>query len=78
MCPVLEDLENGRVSWTGLTPGSNATYSCDGGWVLDGAQNRICQDNGTWSNEPPSCIGIVISAKAYMYIEKKVQAFGLL
>ena len=59
LCPELTAPENGVVTTTGLTPGSTATYSCDDGYALDGAQNRTCQDNGTWTNQPPSCIGTV-------------------
>jgi len=55
MCPELTDPANGRVMWTGLTPGSTATYSCDEGFVLNGTQIRTCQSDGTWSDAAPTC-----------------------
>ena len=67
LCPELTDPENGQVTWTGLTPGSTATYSCDDGYALDGAQNRTCQDNDTWTSQPPSCIGTYVCACLWSY-----------
>ena len=54
-CPELSHPENGQVMWTGLTPGSTATYTCDVGFELNGAQTRTCQSDGTWSDDPPTC-----------------------
>ena len=55
-CPPLADPANGMVMWTGLTPGSTATYTCDVGFELNGAQTRTCQiSDGTWSGDPPTC-----------------------
>ena len=34
---------------------SIVTYTCDTGYVLDGADTRICQANGMWSGTEPSC-----------------------
>ena len=55
MCPPLPDIDNGVVSWTGLSPGDVATYTCDLGFILVGDVTRICTDNGTWSGEEPTC-----------------------
>ena len=32
-----------------------ATYSCDVGYILNGIQRRVCQFDGTWSGNLPSC-----------------------
>ena len=42
---------------SGLTPGSQADYSCNPGYSLSGVETRICLDNGEWSEDAPSCIG---------------------
>ena len=36
--------------------GDTATYMCDDGFYLKGSMTRICQSNGTWSDEAPMCI----------------------
>ena len=55
LCPTLTDPANGIVTWTGLTPGSTATYTCDVGFELNGVETRTCQSDGTWSDDPPTC-----------------------
>ena len=59
MCPVLGSPANGGVSVTGNSPGDTATYTCDVGYNLVGAQNLTCGDNGMWSASPPFCQGAV-------------------
>ena len=54
-CGDLDDPENGEVSLTGTILGSEATYSCNRGYVLVGESKRVCQSNGEWSGEAPSC-----------------------
>ena len=55
MCPPLPDIDNGVVSWSGLSPGGVATYTCDPGFILVGDATRICRDDGAWSDEEPTC-----------------------
>ena len=55
MCPTLSAPANGQVMWTGLTPDSTATYTCDVVFELNGVQTRTCQNDGTWSDDPPTC-----------------------
>ena len=55
MCPPLPDIDNGVVDWSGLSPGGVATYTCDPGFILVGEPTRICRDDGTWSDEEPTC-----------------------
>lgn len=56
-CPPLSDPQNGMVMEMGRSFGSKAMYSCDLGYMLDGAMTRTCQINGTWSGEEPRCKG---------------------
>ena len=54
-CPELDDPNNGKVNWTGLSPGDIATYMCDDDFKLNGEATRTCQDDGTWSGMAPTC-----------------------
>lgn len=38
------------------TYGSVTEYSCNIGYLLMGNNDSICQEDGTWSNDPPKCI----------------------
>ena len=60
MCPMLLDPMNGMVLWRDLTEGARATYSCNEGFVLAGDAVRICQSDGMWSGEEPTCFGTCI------------------
>lgn len=39
------------------TPGGLAIYRCNPGLSLIGSSRRICDMDGTWSGEPPTCEG---------------------
>ena len=54
-CPNLADPANGRVSQGGNRPRDRASYFCDREYRLVGEASRICQDNGEWSGEAPTC-----------------------
>ena len=41
----------------GSLVGAMATYSCDTSFRLIGMESRQCQENRTWSGEPPTCEG---------------------
>ena len=53
-CPDLSPPENGSVVF-GKHVGELAKYRCDDGFVLVGAESRLCQANGEWSGGPPRC-----------------------
>ena len=56
VCPNLTDTANGRVVvFIGNSVGDTATYSCNPGFELVGAQTVTCQADGTWSDPPPTC-----------------------
>ena len=57
LCSALEPPDKGSVTWTGLTEGSEATYTCDSDYLLEyGDQTRTCLSNGTWSGVKPTCL----------------------
>ena len=60
MCPSLSDPLNGGVTWTSLSVGSIATYTCNSGFELVGNEMRTCQSDGVWSGEEPVCTGMLM------------------
>ena len=56
-CGGLSSPQNGQVILTNTTFGSTATYQCDEGFNLIGDMQRICQSNGVWSGNEPTCEG---------------------
>lgn len=57
-CDVLMEPDGGSVVHTGRTIGSEATYNCRQGFSLQGNMTRICQPDGMWSGNEPTCEGI--------------------
>ena len=55
LCSELSSPTNGQVTWTGLTSGSTATYTCNSDYQLIGEQNRTCLSTGMWSGQEPTC-----------------------
>ena len=61
-CPELSSPANGLVSVSGLTPGSEASYSCKPGYRLEGSLTRTCLDERVWSSQEPACVGKIQTA----------------
>ena len=56
-CRTLNTTMNGQVSHpNGTTFGQTATYSCNTGYNLVGDSTRMCQADGIWSGNEPTCI----------------------
>lgn len=59
-CGMLPNPKDGYVDATGTSIGSIAQYSCNEGYsVSSGDTSRICQQDLSWSGEPPVCQGRV-------------------
>ena len=61
ICPPLEDIPNGVVTYTvpsSLTyeVGTVAIYQCMEDYTLLGATSQRCVGSLTWSGQPPTCI----------------------
>ena len=67
MCPPLPTITNGMISYSpDVTPdydlGTEATYTCETGFHLEGNEVRVCMDDdgmnaiGVWSDQEPSCV----------------------
>lgn len=54
-CGDLPQIAFGRVTFTTTTFRSQASYTCQEGYVLMGNFIRTCQNDGTWSGEDPTC-----------------------
>ena len=54
-CDLLLDPVKGEVHQTGRYLGDRAIYTCGHGWEIVGAEERVCQANGEWSNQEPYC-----------------------
>ena len=53
-CMRLPDPMNGRVT-DNTAYGSQANYTCDSGYTINGTRYRTCQCSGTWSGMAPEC-----------------------
>ena len=54
-CGSLDDPDFGAIITNGTRVGSVARYSCSSGYQLDGSSTRVCQADGEWSGEAPTC-----------------------
>ena len=61
MCADLVSPENATISYDpDMTPpfrdiGTVASYTCDDGFALVGAETRECLSGTTWTGDDPSC-----------------------
>ena len=55
LCGQLADPVNGSVSYSNTTYESVASYSFNPGFLVNGHERRVCQEDGTWSGNAPSC-----------------------
>ncbi|XP_075880995.1 C4b-binding protein alpha chain isoform X2 [Nelusetta ayraudi] len=59
-CDAVHVLAFGRSSWDSNlgspTVGQTINFACDEGRVLTGASAIVCQENGTYDNQPPLCL----------------------
>lgn len=54
-CELIGDPVHGEVHQTGRYLGDRAIYTCATGWEIVGAEERVCQANGAWTNREPFC-----------------------
>ncbi len=54
-CEKLSDPKNGSVKQRGVLYDAKAIYSCDEGYILTGTKVRVCQRNGKFSDDAPTC-----------------------
>ena len=56
-CEALSDPENGYVEVSSTVYLSIAQYGCFEGYDLNGQTIVRCEDDGSWSSDPPTCSG---------------------
>ena len=55
-CGNLTDPDNGQVTLSnGASLNSEASYSCNIGFAINGTSTRTCQINDQWSGSAPTC-----------------------
>ena len=54
-CGNLHDPDHGDVDFNSTVFRSKATYSCEDGYFLIGAEVRVCQADGEWSGNASVC-----------------------
>lgn len=54
-CPSLEAPENGKKFGSKYLADHEVHYTCDSGYQLIGASSRLCQQNGSWTDNAPHC-----------------------
>ena len=59
-CGPLSNPNNGQVTVTDFTFGSEAHYSCTADCQPVGDSTRVCQADGSWSGSVPQCPGAYI------------------
>ncbi len=42
----------------GYQPNTTATYNCHNNFRIQGDDVRVCQENGTWTGDMPTCKGV--------------------
>ncbi len=90
VCPSLLIITNGTIYYSPnvSTPyfdlGTNATYTCEAEFYLEGNEVQVCMDDdgmdtiGMWSGQEPSCVR-KLSAKVYYclyYTNPKMYTYG--
>jgi len=77
-CSVPDKPLNGDYSVESFSVGSSVSYRCNGGFFLDGDQERVCQEEGTnnsaaWSGAVPHCLreltGSVVLSSRFAHSE---------
>ncbi|XP_078692084.1 sushi, von Willebrand factor type A, EGF and pentraxin domain-containing protein 1-like [Branchiostoma floridae x Branchiostoma belcheri] len=58
-CPTLTPPTNGALSTGATSYQTVVTFTCNSGYVLNGAVATTCQADGTWSNPVPTCTPIL-------------------
>ena len=54
-CPHPGDIPNGRREGNTFIFPNRVTYVCAEGYTLIGRNYRVCQANGEWSGNTPTC-----------------------
>lgn len=67
ICEEVPSIQNGQVTVSGTRPGAIATYRCNSGFRLIGQRTRVCEIDGTFSGQAPTCQRKIAYIHAYNY-----------
>jgi hypothetical protein len=54
-CAEPLNVENAKLSFSGLSTGSYSLYQCANNTKLSGFKTSVCMVHGQWSHKPPEC-----------------------
>lgn len=64
---------HGRIVFNdGVTFGSSVAYACWEGFKTAGLTTRHCTTNGTWTGQPPDCVGKTHLIQSYSEMNKSL------
>ncbi len=55
VCDNLLNITDGKVTFKTRFINAAAHYTCNHGYMIMGSAIRMCQENGSWSEEEPFC-----------------------
>lgn len=74
-CSEPGTLPNGWIDGGDYSVGSRIYYSCNPGYVLIGARERVCRDLGEWSGENPTCLAFQHGRLRYCNFDNQTAPF---
>ncbi|XP_015785992.1 sushi, von Willebrand factor type A, EGF and pentraxin domain-containing protein 1-like isoform X2 [Tetranychus urticae] len=54
-CDEMTTVKNGEFKVSGNHFGARVSYTCLDGFYMSGPRERVCQGDGSWSDQPPVC-----------------------
>jgi len=60
LCPEIQELLNGNVTFTGYDVGDMVQYTCNSGYAVHGPVIRECLQSGMWSSKNSSCESMLL------------------
>ncbi|XP_038073810.1 sushi domain-containing protein 2-like isoform X2 [Patiria miniata] len=62
ICGALAVPPNGKKEVSRASVGGVANFTCNDGYILQGEDELVCQENGTWSGDVPICVQVICDA----------------
>ena len=61
LCPALTSVHNGSMTISTDGRVSSTSFQCEEGYSIKGAATAVCQTDGAWDSEAPTCGNYYIS-----------------
>ena len=72
ICGALPVPANGSKEVSRSNVGGVASFTCDEGYTLQGERKLVCQVNGQWNGEVPTCAADLSGLKPLCVLDKKM------